>query len=171
MNPSEVSASSPEDTTSKSSLQSITPQFAARSGKLEAFFSSVKKSLQLQQETSAAGLLHDGATASTTNTEDSTSSQQKLPPPANEARSTIMTLSYNKFFEPLKDEVIVDQQHSIYGRSSRIEESHPFFDGRFRETDDGFIDFDPDWVRKVEAAKDQRRRRRRVSAWGRNAAV
>lgn len=82
-----------------------------------------------------------------------------------------MTLSYNKFFEPLKDEVIVDQQHSIYGRSSRIEESHPFFDGRFCETDDGFIDFDPDWVRKVEAAKDQRRRRRRVSAWGRNAAV
>ena len=168
MNPSasEASASSPEDTTSKPSLQSIT-----RSGKLEAFFSSVKKSLQLQQEISSEGVLHDGATASTTNTEDSTSSQQKLPPPVNEARSTIMTLSYNKFFEPLKDEVVVDQQHNIYGRSSRIEESHPFFDGRFRETDDGFIDFDPDWVRKVEAAKDQRRRRRRVSAWGRNAAV
>ena len=167
--PSEVSASSPEDTTSKSSLQSITPQFAARSGKLEAFFSSVKKSLQLQQETSSAGMPYDGATASTTNTEDSTSSQQQLPPPVNEARG--MTLSYNKFLEPLKDEVIVDQQHSIYGRSSRIEESHPFFDGRFCETDDGFIDFDPDWVRKVEAAKDQRRRRRRVSAWGRNAAA
>lgn len=113
----------------------------------------------------------DGATSSTTNDESGSTSnqQQELPPPLmNKARSR--TLGY-VFLEPLKDEVIVDQQNSIYGRSSRIEESHPFFDGRFRETDDGFIDYDPDWAKKVDAAKEQRRRRRRVSAWGRNAAV
>lgn len=168
---SEVSAVRSGDTSPKSS---ITPQLGPHSRKLEAFFSGVKKSLQLQRETSSTGMPYDGAASSTTNDEsDSTSNQQQeLPPqPMNEARSRAL-VGY-MFLEPLKDEVIVDQQNtgSIYGRSSRIEESHPFFDGRFRETEDGFIDYDPDWAKKVDAAKEQRRRRRRVSAWGRNAAV
>lgn len=167
---SEVSAVRSGDTSPKSS---ITQQLGPHSRKLEAFFSTVKKSLQLQQETSSTRMTCDGATISTTNDESGSTSnqQQELPPPLmNEARSRTLHVGY-VFLEPLKDEVIVDQQNSIYGRSSRIEESHPFFDGRFRETDDGFIDYDPDWAKKVDAAKEQRRRRRRVSAWGRNAAV
>ena len=165
---SEVSAVRSGDTSPKSS---ITQQLGPHSRKLEAFFSTVKKSLQLQQETSSTRMTCDGATISTTNDESGSTSnqQQELPPPLmNEARSRTLG---SVFLEPLQDEVIVDQQNSIYGRSSRIEESHPFFDGRFRETDDGFIDYDPDWAKKVDAAKEQRRRRRRVSAWGRNSAV
>ena len=73
---------------------------------------------------------------------------------------------YNEISEDLKDHSVSPTKEK--GSKFAATESHPFFDGRFVEID-GLIQYDPDWREKQKAvAKEKRRGRRRLSAWGRN---
>ena len=73
---------------------------------------------------------------------------------------------YDEISEDLKDHSVSPTKEK--GSKYAATESHPFFDGRFVEID-GLIQYDPDWREKQKAvAKEKRRGRRRLSAWGRN---